>query len=132
MSLALSMDFQYTTTIEKAWAALTDSKKLAKWITENDFEPVVGHRFQFRHQPSEYWDGLVDGEVLVVEAPNRLSYSWATGNERHTVTWTLQDLGDGKVNLHLEQIGFSNPHGLEGARYGWGSWFDKFEQVLDQ
>jgi uncharacterized protein YndB with AHSA1/START domain len=124
------MDFQYTTSIEKAWAALTDSSKLAKWITENDFKPIVGHRFQFRHEPSEYWDGIVDGEVLIVEPPNRLSYSWATGDERHTVTWTLQDLGDGKVNLHLEQTGFSNVHGLEGARYGWSEWFGKFEQVV--
>lgn len=132
MSLILSMDFQYTTSIEKAWAALTDSSKLAKWITENDFKPIVGHRFQFRHEPSEYWDGIVDGEVLIVEPPNRLSYSWATGDERHTVTWTLQDLGDGKVNLHLEQTGFSHVHGLEGARYGWSEWFGKLENVLDQ
>lgn len=132
MNLILSMDFQYTTSIEKAWAALTDSSKLAKWITENDFKPIVGHRFQFRHEPSEYWDGIVDGEVLIVEAPHRLSYSWATGDERHTVTWTLQVLGDGKVNLHLEQTGFSNVHGLEGARYGWSEWFGKFENVLDQ
>ncbi|MBX4147268.1 ATPase [Paenibacillus sp. LC231] len=132
MSLILSMDFQYTTSIEKAWAALTDSSKLAKWITENDFKPIVGHRFQFRHEPSEYWDGIVDGEVLIVEPPNRLSYSWATGDERHTVTWTLQDLGDGKVNLHLEQTGFSHVHGLEGARYGWSEWFGKFENALDQ
>ncbi|UHA73357.1 SRPBCC family protein [Paenibacillus sp. 481] len=130
MSLSLSLDFQYTTSIEKAWSALTDSNKLAKWITENDFKPVVGHRFQFRHQPSEYWDGIVDGEVLIVEEPTRLSYSWATGDERHTVTWTLQDLGEGKVNLHLEQTGFSNVHGLEGAKYGWSAWFGKFEQVL--
>jgi uncharacterized protein YndB with AHSA1/START domain len=130
MSLSLALDFQYTTSIEKAWFALTDSSKLAKWITENDFKPVVGHRFQFRHQPSEYWDGIVDGEVLIVEAPNRLSYSWATGDERHTVTWTLQDLGDGKVNLHLEQTGFSNVQGLEGARYGWSNWFGEFEKAL--
>jgi len=130
MSLSLALDFQYTTSIEKAWSALTDSSKLAKWITENDFKPVVGHRFQFRHQPSEYWDGIVDGEVLIVEAPNRLSYSWATGDERHTVTWTLQDLGDGKVNLHLEQTGFSNVQGLEGARYGWSNWFGEFEKAL--
>ncbi len=131
MSLALSMDYQFDTTIEKAWAALTDSNKLAKWITENDFEPVVGHRFQFRHQPSEYWDGIVDGEVLVVEPPDRLSYSWATGNERHTVTWTLEELGDGRVNLHLDQTGFTNTHGLEGAKYGWSEWFGKFEQALN-
>ena len=132
MSLALTLDFMYDTTVEKAWAALTDSNKLAKWITDNDFKPVVGHRFQFRHQPSEYWDGIVDGEVLVVEPPHTLSYSWATGDERHTVTWTIKDLGDGKVNLHLEQTGFTNVYGLEGARHGWTAWFDKFEQVLGE
>ena len=51
MSLTLSLDFQYTTSIEKLWSALTDSNKLAKWIMENDFKPVVGHRFQFRTEP---------------------------------------------------------------------------------
>ncbi|WP_341282731.1 SRPBCC domain-containing protein [Paenibacillus sp. FSL H8-0537] len=132
MSLTLSLDFQYTTSIEKAWSALTDPSKLAKWIMENDFKPVVGHRFQFRTQPSEWWDGIIIGEVLIVEEPNRLSYTWASGGEQHTVTWTLQDLGDGKVNLHLEQTGFSNTQGLEGARYGWTNWFGGFEQVLEQ
>ncbi|SFE23832.1 Uncharacterized conserved protein YndB, AHSA1/START domain [Paenibacillus algorifonticola] len=132
MSLTLSLDFQYTTSIEKAWSALTDSKKLAKWIMENDFKPVIGHRFQFRTQPSEWWDGIIFGEVLIVEEPNRLSYTWASGGEQHTVTWTLQDLGDGKVNLHLEQTGFSNAQGLEGARYGWSNWFGEFEKVLEQ
>ena len=32
MSLTLSLDFQYTTSIEKLWSALTDSSKLAKWV----------------------------------------------------------------------------------------------------
>ena len=130
MSLALALDYQFNTTVEKAWAALTDSSRLAQWIADNDFEPVVGHRFQFRHQPSEYWDGIVNGEVLVVEPPNRLSYAWSTGDERHTVTWTIHDLGDGKVNLHLDQTGFSHVHGLEGARYGWADKFSKFELAL--
>lgn len=70
MSLSLSMDFQFQTTLEKAWSALTDSNKLALWITENDFKAEVGHRFTFRHQPSEYWDGIVEGEVIVVEKSN--------------------------------------------------------------
>lgn len=132
MSLSLTMDFQFTTTIEKLWSAITDSNKLAKWIAENDFKPEVGSRFQFRHQPSEWWDGIVDGEVLIVDEPNRLSYVWATGQEKQTVTLTLQDLGDGKVNLHLEQTGFSNTQGLEGAKYGWSSWVVKLEKVLEQ
>lgn len=130
MSLKLTLDFQYTTTIEKLWSALTDSKKLAKWVLENDFKPVVGHRFQFRQQPNEYWDGIIDGEVLIVDPPNRLSYSWAVGEEKHTVNWTLQDLGEGKVNLRLEQTGFSNVHGLEGAKHGWSRWCAGLDRVL--
>ncbi|KRE38156.1 SRPBCC family protein [Paenibacillus sp. Soil522] len=138
MSLTLSLDFQYTTSIEKLWSALTDSSKLAKWVAnihtgeamDNDFKPVVGHRFQFRTQPSEYWDGIIDGEVLIVDAPNRVSYTWASGGETHTVTWTLQDLGDGKVDLHLEQTGFSNTQALNGAKYGWSKWCGELEKAL--
>jgi len=138
MSLTLSLDFQYATTIEKLWSALTDSSKLAKWVSniqtgqamENDFKPVVGHRFQFRTQPSEYWDGVIEGEVLIVDAPNRVSYTWASGGEKHTITWTLQDLGDGKVNLHLEQSGLSSQQALGGAKYGWSKWCGELEKEL--
>ena len=132
MSLKLSLDFQYKTSVEKLWSALTDSSKLAKWIMENDFKPVVGHRFQFRTEPNEWWDGIINSEVLIVDEPNQLSFTMATGDEKHTVILTLQDLGDGKVNLHLEQTGFSNEQGVEGARYGWGEWSDKLEKLLEQ
>lgn len=131
MSLTLSLDFQFTTTIEKVWSALTDSIKLGKWIMANDFKPVVGHRFQFRTQATEYWNGIIEGEVLVVDEPNRLSYTFASGEE-HTVTWTLQELGDGKVNLHLEQTGISNAQALGGAKYGWTNWSGELEKLLAQ
>jgi uncharacterized protein YndB with AHSA1/START domain len=139
MSLTLSMDFQFTTSVERLWSALTDSSKLAKWMAnlhtgegmENNFKPIVGHQFQFRSKPTEFWNGIIEGEVLIVEEPNRLSYTWASG-EKHTVTWTLQDLGGGKVNLHLEQTGISNTQALNGAKYGWGNWCGKLENVLEQ
>jgi Uncharacterized conserved protein len=129
MSLTLTLDFEYKTTIEKLWSALTDSSKLAKWTLENDFKPIVGHQFTFRAQPSEYWDGIIQGEVLIVEEPTRLSYTWA-GGEKHTVTWTLQDLGDGRVNLHLEQTGISGTPALNGAKYGWTNWNQELEKLL--
>jgi len=132
MSLTLSLDFQFNASIEKVWSALTDSSKLAKWVMENDFKPVVGHRFQFRTQPIGGWNGIIEGEVLIVDAPNRLSYTWVSAGEKHTVTWTLQDLGDGKVNLHLEQTGFSNAQGVQGAKYGWSQWIGELEKVLEQ
>jgi uncharacterized protein YndB with AHSA1/START domain len=43
---------------------------------KNDFQPVVGHRFQFRATPQPHWNDVIDCEVLVVEAYQRLSYSW--------------------------------------------------------
>lgn len=130
MSFTLNMDFQFETTVEKLWSALTDPRKLAKRIADNDFKPVVGHRFQFRHQPNEYWDGIVNSEVLAVEEPRRLSFSWEVGDERHTVTLTLDDLGNGKVHLRLEQTGLSNKAALSGAKYGWTAWGEKLERVL--
>ncbi|MFD0959081.1 SRPBCC family protein [Paenibacillus chungangensis] len=130
MSLTLTLDFQYNTTLEKLWTALTDSGKLAKWTMENNFKPIVGYQFQFRAQPTEYWDGIVEGEVLIVDPPNRLSYTWGTGDEKHTVVWTLQDLGEGKVNLHLEQSGISNQQALGGAKYGWSNWCGELEKLL--
>lgn len=130
MSLTLNMDFTFKTSIEKLWTALTEKDLLAQWVLENDFKPVVGHKFQFRQQPNEYWDGRIDGEVLLVEPPHRLSYTWGVGEEVHTVTWTLQDLGDGRVNLHLEQTGFSQAYGLKGAEQGWRGWSAKLEELL--
>ncbi|MBB6733969.1 SRPBCC family protein [Cohnella zeiphila] len=131
MSSTVSLDFQYTTSIEKVWSALTDSGKLAQWVMENDFKAVEGHRFQFRTTPSEWWNGIVDSEVLVVDAPNRLSYTWVSGGEKNTVTWTLQDLGNGKVSLHLEQSGIENAKVLEGAKYGWTKMCGDLENVLN-
>lgn len=130
MSLTLSLDFQYTTSIEKLWVAMTDSNKLSKWIAENDFKAVVGHRFQFRTQPVGGWNGVIEGEVLVVKEPHELSYTWGIPGEEHTITWTLRDLENGQVNLHLEQTGISNAQGLKGAEYGWGKWSGELEKVL--
>ena len=44
----------------------------------NDFQPVVGHRFNFRSTPVQNWNGIIDSEVLVVEPNSRLSYSWGS------------------------------------------------------
>ncbi len=33
---------------EKLWRALTQPHLIAEWLMKNDFEPVVGHRFNLR------------------------------------------------------------------------------------
>jgi uncharacterized protein YndB with AHSA1/START domain len=52
---------------EKLWRALTERPLLAQWMMNNDFEPVVGHKFQFRAEPMPNWNGIVDCEVLVID-----------------------------------------------------------------
>lgn len=126
----VSLDFQYNRSIEKVWHALTDSKMLAKWVMDNDFKPVVGHKFQFRTDPNMGWNGIVDSEVLVVDKPYTLSYTWETAGENTTVTWTLKEEG-GTTYLHLEQTGFKGEgQAYNGAKYGWVKMGEQLNKVL--
>jgi uncharacterized protein YndB with AHSA1/START domain len=59
---------------EKVWRALTQGALIAEWLMQNDFQPVVGHRFNFRAPPMAHWNGVTDCEVLIVEPNKRLSY----------------------------------------------------------
>jgi uncharacterized protein YndB with AHSA1/START domain len=135
MKADVSLDYQFTNSIEQVWNALTDSDTLAKWIMENDFKPVVGHKFQFRTEPNEWWNGIVDCEVLVVDEPNKLSYTWVSAGENTTVTWTLEEGSDGTIHLHFAQTGFSEETkarqgAIEGAKYAWMNMGSQLEKVL--
>ncbi|MGE7673169.1 SRPBCC family protein [Lysinibacillus sp. NPDC094403] len=135
MTADVSLDYQFTSSIEKVWNALTDSDTLEKWIWKNDFKPVVGHKFQFRAEPNEWWDGIVNCEVLKVEEPHTLSYTWASAGETTTVTWTLTEGLDGTTHLHFDQSGFSEATkarqgAIEGAKYAWINNGNQLEKVL--
>lgn len=125
----LSLDFQFTSPIEEVWRGLTDPDMLAKWNMENNFKPVVGHTCQFRN---DEWDLVVDCEVLIVDKPYKLSYTWKGGPIDTVVTWTLKE-ENGTTNLHLEQTGFEKEnHAFNGAKYGWPSKVDELKKVLGE
>lgn len=117
---------------ERVWRALTDPKELGTWLMPNDFVPTVGHRFQFNIGPQWGWRGIVDCEVLEVDAPSRLVYSWQ-GDPRYRVTivtWTLTQEPDGGTRLKLEHTGF---RGLGGTLLKWmlgSGWKTKFKTSL--
>lgn len=131
MKSDVSLDFQFKSSIEQVWNALTDSDTLVKWVWDNDFKPVMGHKFQFWTKPSEWWDGIVDCKVLEVDEPHILSYTWVSAGERTIVTWTLKKGSDGTIHLHLHQTGFSEvTRTLEGAKCAWINMGDQLEKVL--
>ena len=95
----------YPHSIEAVWNALTDCEAIAEWLMENDFRPVLGHKFQFRSKPMGGWDGIVNGEVLEVDPPHKLRYSWKTNVIDTMLTITLQTVAEGTA-LRLEHSGF--------------------------
>jgi uncharacterized protein YndB with AHSA1/START domain len=119
-------------TPEKLWRALTENPLIAQWLMKNDFEPVVGRRFQFQADPVANWNGVIDCEVLVVDPLKQLSYTWSSMGMDFVVLWTLTP-SEGGTHLRMEQSGFrpDQPQAYGGAKYGWQRFFDALERVLD-
>jgi len=72
MKRDLRFEVVYKHPIEKVWRALTDSKAIAQWLMENDFEPRLGHKFMFHSKPQPGWDGKSYCEVTELDPPRRL------------------------------------------------------------
>jgi uncharacterized protein YndB with AHSA1/START domain len=118
---------------EKLWRALTESQLIAQWLMNNDFEPVVERKFQFRAEPMPHWDGVIDCEVLIIDPLKRLSYTWRSMGLDSVVLFTLTP-ADGGTHLRMEQSGFrpDQQAAYQGATYGWQKFFGGLERVLGE
>jgi uncharacterized protein YndB with AHSA1/START domain len=116
---------------EKIWRALTDGSLIKQWLLDNDFAPVVGHKFTFRAPPMPNWSGIIDCQVLIVEPNKRLSYSWNSMGLESTVAWTLVATEGGTL-VRMEQSGFRSDQeqAYRGASYGWQRFFGGLERVV--
>jgi len=116
---------------KKLWRALTETPLIAQWLMKNDFEPVVGRKFQFRSEPVPNWNGVIDCEVLIVDRLKRLSYSWSSMGLDFVVLWTLTP-GEGGTHLRMEQSGFrpDQQQAYKGANYGWQKFLGNLERVV--
>jgi len=127
----------------EVWACLTDPALISQWLMKTDFQPVVGHHFQFLSKPKKAfgWDGIVHGEVLEVIAEKKLSFRWRGGPGDGTltldsiVTWTLQSRPDG-TSLTLDHTGFKGFRGYISSmvmKKGWGGHIlRRFTEILTQ
>ena len=118
---------------EKVWRALTEVPLLDEWLLKSDFQPIVGHKFNFRNEPMPQWDGRVHGEVLTVSPHERLAYRWEALGLNSVVTWTLTPT-EGGTHLRMEQAGFGpeNGHAYQGAKFGWTRMLDTLSGLLAQ
>ncbi|HWX01706.1 SRPBCC domain-containing protein [Collimonas sp.] len=111
--------------LDKVWRALTQSPLIEEWLMDNDFQPVVGHRFDLRAD----W-GVVECQVLAIEPNQALSYTWEAMGLKSVVTWTLTPTSAG-TQLRMEQSGFrpDQQQAYAGAKYGWEKFFTGLERV---
>jgi uncharacterized protein YndB with AHSA1/START domain len=129
-TLAVVVERDFPQPPEKIWRALTQPQLIAEWLMKNDFQPVVGHRFNFR----EPW-GTLDCEVRAVEPNKKLSYSWDFNdpafNVKTMVTFTLTPTSTG-THLRVEQAGFrpDQKKAYAGAQYGWPGFLDALEKTV--
>jgi uncharacterized protein YndB with AHSA1/START domain len=116
---------------EKIWRALTQGPLVEEWLMKNDFQPVVGHTFNFRSTPVPGWNGIIDSEVLLIEPNSRLSYSWSTMGMNSMVTWTLTPTKAG-THVRMEQTGFRSEQdaAYKGATYGWTKFIGNMERLV--
>lgn len=120
---------------QRVWQALTDSKALARWLMPNDFQARLGHRFRFEGKPMPGWRGFVECEVVELDEPHVIAFSWL-GDEDWTqptvVRFSLEPDGGG-TRLTLEHTGFAEPWGskvIEMFKPGWGSMLDRLAKII--
>jgi uncharacterized protein YndB with AHSA1/START domain len=102
----------------KVWRAVTDPALVPLWTSTGaggrpeGFAPVAGTKFRFVAKPKPGWNGVVDCEVLEVNEPSLLRYSW-TGDAGRDVTQVVYRLEphDGGTRFSFEHTGFTGVGG---------------------
>ena len=103
---------------EKVWRAVTDPALIPLWTVTGaggrpeGFTATAGTKFQLVAKPKPGWRGIVDCEVLEVNEPSLLRYSWS-GDEGGDVTEVAYRLEPhaGGTRFTYEHTGFTGVGG---------------------
>jgi uncharacterized protein YndB with AHSA1/START domain len=118
-------------TIAAVWAELTDAASISAWLmATSDFKPVVGCRFRMKTNGLST-TGWVDAEVLEIEPPHRMVWSWSAsdGNPPSTVTFQLTEEGS-KTRLRLRHVGEFETEVAGILRDGWPGRINALAKVI--
>lgn len=118
---------------EKVWRALTDPAEMAHWFpqsVEGRFEPGGTLRFRFGPDAPSSMGGeplpeYFDGQVLEIDEPRVLAYSWGDDVLRFELTPT----DDGCVLVFTDAVDDKGKSARDGA--GWHACLDSLFARLD-
>lgn len=108
MQRTIVLERYYPHPPERVWRAITDPSLIERWmLMKNDFKAEVGHRFEL-HDVSGNWDGFMTCEVIDVQAPHKLVYSFmSAGMQSRTLVHIQLSATDEGTHLKLEHSGFT-------------------------
>jgi uncharacterized protein YndB with AHSA1/START domain len=103
----------------KVWRAVTDPALIPLWTATGaggrpeGFALVVGTKFQLIAKPKPGWNGVVDCEVLEVNEPSLLRWSWtdSSGGDVTQVLYRIEP-HEGGTRFTYEHTGFTGVGGL--------------------
>ena len=126
----------YPSSPATVWEYLTNPELLSKWLMPSNFEPVVGHEFQFntKAKPDVDFDGTFYCKVLEVVPLKKLSYSWKFGPAKDKlndsiVHWTLSEKDNG-TELLLIHDGFKQTDNLPIFELLNAGWLQNINKIL--
>lgn len=101
------------------WRAVTDPDLVPLWTATGrggrpvGFRPEPGTRFQFVGKPTPGWNGVVDCEVLEIDAPRLFRYTWTSGEggQLTTVTYRIEPHGEG-ARFTYDHTGYTGVGGF--------------------
>ena len=138
MTRSIKHQFFFAHSPEVVWEYLTRSELMEQWLMKNDFQPIVGHDFQFRTSPipALNFDGIFYCKVLDIVPYKKLSYSWKSGpgngdiTLESIVTWKLEKKDKG-TEIFLDHSGFAKEENLNFYNGLLKGWLEKFQKIVD-
>jgi uncharacterized protein YndB with AHSA1/START domain len=123
----------------RIFEALTDAKQAVRWWGHNDryhlsefiMDTRVGGKWSTSGGSAKTGDIHVHGEILEIDPPSRLKYTWISSwmPQHTTVLWELEENDKGTL-VKLTHTGFAGDAGLAEAHSdGWKlvlSWLEGY------
>jgi uncharacterized protein YndB with AHSA1/START domain len=103
----------YDAPIDLVWEAVTNAHAISQWCMSTDFSPEVGRKFQYKAKPNMFWRGYVDCQVIEIEKPTLLRFTWQSvaGHTPTVVSYRLEGIGS-KTKFSTSHEGFDSSHGF--------------------
>lgn len=110
---------EYPYTVDEVWTVMTEPEYVVQWTTTgrggrpDGFTPIPGTTFRLVGKPTMGWAGIVSCEVVEVDAPHSLHYTWKGDKASDDVTdvrYLLEEIPGG-TRFTWEHTGF---HGVAG------------------